>query len=65
MAYNISVDKEECIGCGACVAVCDNFELDDENIAVPKNPIIQEEELESNQSAVDACPKQCINIDEE
>ena len=26
---NITVDKEKCIGCGACTSVSDNFELKD------------------------------------
>jgi len=27
MAFKITIDKEKCIGCGACAAVCGNFEL--------------------------------------
>ena len=32
------VDKEKCIGCGACVGTCDNvFDFDDDNLAYVKN----------------------------
>ncbi|MGH9040303.1 MAG: ferredoxin [Acidimicrobiia bacterium] len=37
MGYNVKVDRELCIGAGACVAEApDAFKFDDENIAVPK-----------------------------
>lgn len=65
MTYNVSVIREECIGCAACVAVCDNFEMDDENISVVKKAKIEDDELESNQAGADACPKDCIKIEKE
>jgi ferredoxin len=63
MTHKISVIEEECIGCGACTAVSDNFELNDENIAMVKNPTVEDSDLESNKAAADACPKQCIKIE--
>jgi len=65
MTHKIIVDEPECIGCGACTAVCDNFELNDSNIAVAKNPTIDDSELQQNQDAVNACPKECIKIEKE
>ena len=33
-----SVDKEKCIGCGACVSVCpDGFEMDDDGKSIVKS----------------------------
>jgi ferredoxin len=63
MSYKITVDADECIGCGACTAVSENFEMNDENIAVPKQEIV--EDLGDNQSAADSCPKECIKIEEQ
>ncbi len=63
MTYKITVDAEECIGCGACTAVCDNFEMNDENIAVPKEASV--DELGDNQAAIDSCPKDCIKVEEQ
>jgi len=33
----VKIDREKCIGCGACVAICsDCFEMDDEYKAILK-----------------------------
>lgn len=33
----VKVNKDACIGCGACAAICDTvFELDDEGLSVAK-----------------------------
>jgi ferredoxin len=60
--FKISVDKQLCIGCGACVAQCDNFEMTtaDEPKAVAKKSEV--EEIGCNQEAVDICPVQAIII---
>lgn len=59
--YKIEVNKEECIGCGACTS-CDNFELDSDNKAKPKKEEV--EESGCNQEAADNCPVSCIKIKE-
>ncbi|MFH1848959.1 MAG: ferredoxin [archaeon] len=62
MAYRIEVDKEKCVGCGACVASCENFELGDEG----KSHAIKAEvdEIGCNQAAADACPVEAITVTE-
>jgi ferredoxin len=63
MAFKIEV-TEECIGCGACVAQCDNFDVvegeDDKRIAKPKEARVSE--IGCNQDAADVCPVQAIKI---
>lgn len=58
------VDREKCIGCGACTAVCPKvFDLDDDGIAIViANPVPPEEE-ESAQEAADGCPVEAISIE--
>ena len=56
----ISVDKEKCIGCGACVSVSDNFEIKDGK-AIVKNPGSKDK---SNKEAAEICPVKAIIIKE-
>ena len=60
--FKISVDKEKCIGCGACVAVCDNLEIKDDGKAHPKK--IEVEKDGCNKEASDTCPVQAIEVKE-
>jgi len=62
MKYKIIQKRAECIGCGACAAVCDNWEMSSDNKARAKKTTITEEELKSNKEAVDICPVKCIKI---
>lgn len=57
----VSVDKEKCIGCGACVAVCESvFEMKDGKSVVKagkknsKEPCVKE--------AAESCPVQAISV---
>ncbi|MBD3259287.1 ferredoxin [Candidatus Woesearchaeota archaeon] len=60
--YTIEFDKEACIGCGACVSMCeDNWEMDGMK-AKPKKTIVSEAELEDNKQAEEICPVKCIKI---
>ncbi|MEG2351169.1 MAG: ferredoxin [Bacilli bacterium] len=57
------VDKEACICCGACCAICEEvFEIsDDDGVAVAKNIVITDEDVK--QRAIDAtegCPTDAI-----
>lgn len=56
--------EKDCIGCGACVAVCpDNWEMADNDKAVAKSLTL--DEVGCNQEAADACPMDCITVKEE
>lgn len=65
-------EKQKCIGCGACVAICPDFwEMGDGGLAHLKgareNSETGNDELEisdavCNREAVDSCPVQIIKI---
>ncbi len=55
-------EREKCIGCGACTAACDNWEMADDGKSKPKKTEL--EEVGCNQAAADTCPVQCIKIEE-
>ena len=56
----IEFKKEDCIGCGACAAICpDNWVLKGDK-ASPKK--IELKEIGCNQDAADGCPVECIKI---
>ena len=56
----VLVDKEKCIGCGACTSVCDNFEMKDDGKAHANKSEVAE--IGCNQEAADACPVDAIII---
>lgn len=60
MAYKIEQVVEDCIGCGACAAVCDNWEMGSDGKSHPKATEV--EELGCNKEAADVCPVGCIHI---
>lgn len=71
--YKILQDRDNCIGCGACSAICPEFwEMDEEGLAHLKEStevdgqsereINTEEDRARNQEAVDACPVRVIRI---
>lgn len=60
--FIIKLDKEKCIGCGTCVAVCPaNFELKDDG----KAHLIKKEvdSLGCSQIAAETCPTEAIRVD--
>ncbi|MBR9692295.1 4Fe-4S binding protein [Candidatus Woesearchaeota archaeon] len=59
MTYKITIDKEKCLGCGACTQ-CDNFEIKDGKAYAKKSEV---EELGCNQEAVDICPADAIKVE--
>ena len=60
MSFKIIHDKEKCIGCGTCAAVCpDNWQM----VGAKSKPIKTEvEELGCNEAAAKQCPVQAIKI---
>jgi len=59
--YKIEVDAEKCIGCGACTAQCDNFEMNGDK-AAPKTAEV--EDIGCNKEGADVCPVDAIKITE-
>ena len=58
----IKVDKEKCIGCGACVALCGNiFEFKDGKAQAKKKEVSGDEE-KCAKNAADSCPVQAISV---
>ena len=59
-----NVDKDTCIGCGACPSICPEvFSMDDESISVPMEGEIAGDILESAKEAMDSCPVAAITIE--
>lgn len=62
---NVFVDKEKCIGCGACVGIADQiFEFGDDDLAQVKKNIdfenIDENLKEDVKDAIEGCPTSAI-----
>ena len=64
-------EREKCIGCGSCVALCPNFwEMGDDGKSVLKsskknnegNYEIEIDAVECNKDAAESCPVQIIHI---
>lgn len=61
----IKVNQEICIGCGACVSTCDNFEMVETSKGYKAK--VKEEDVEEigcNKDAMDSCPVDAIKINE-
>jgi len=68
----IVFERDKCIGCGSCGAVCPrNWELNEDGKSKlldsklnpeTKNHEKEIEKIECNQEAADSCPVQCIHI---
>ncbi|MHC1631742.1 MAG: 4Fe-4S binding protein [Methanotrichaceae archaeon] len=56
------VDRDECVGCGTCVEVCEQeaITLGDDEIAV-----VDPEKCTECGTCVDECPSEAIHIEEE
>jgi len=57
--YKIEFNRDECIGCGACAAVCDNWTMEGDK-AKPKK--VNLEEIGCNKDAEETCPVQAIKV---
>ena len=57
----LKVEKDICIGCGACQAICpDVFEIDDDGLAVSIVEEVNEEIMEDAIDAKEGCPVDAI-----
>ncbi|WP_195937952.1 ferredoxin [Romboutsia sp. 1001713B170131_170501_G6] len=58
------VDKDVCIGCGACAGICPEvFDMDNDGLAVAIEGEISEDLQESAQEACEGCPVSAITIE--
>ena len=58
----VKVDKDLCIGCGACQAlVPDVFEIGDDGLAEIKVAEVNDNLKEDTADAIDNCPTQAIS----
>ena len=57
------VDKDLCIGCGACASICEEvFEINDEGYAIAKDEKVTDDEIKENAvSAMEGCPTDAIS----
>lgn len=64
----VIVNKEACIGCGACAAICpDVFDLDDDGLSEvkEKQEHPKEDQEEDVRDAADSCPTGAIELEDE
>ena len=58
----IKIDKNKCIGCGACVALCEGaFEVVDGKASAKKSEV-KGEDAKCAKNAADSCPVQAISV---
>ncbi len=58
------INKNACIGCGSCAAICPEvFEIDDEGIAKVTVESINENQLNDATEASENCPTSAIEIE--
>ena len=56
---SITINKELCIGCGTCTALCpDSFKLGDDG----KAEVVNQGDVECAKNAAESCPVQAISI---
>lgn len=62
-SLKITVDRESCTGCSACVTEApETFELDENDVAVVKHP--PGDEIELILLAADACPTDAVCVED-
>lgn len=61
----VKVNRDSCIGCGACAAICDDvFEIDDEGLSTVKKEEVDDDKKQEVQDAADSCPTGAIEVEE-
>jgi ferredoxin len=58
------VDRSQCIGCGACAAICPQvFRTDDNGLAEVYVDVVPPEAEAAAQDAADGCPVEAIPLE--
>ena len=58
--------NENCIGCGSCIAMCEEvFEFNDNGFAEAKDKELNDEEKEMVNNIILMCPVEAISVEEE
>lgn len=58
---NYKVDKDKCIGCGACVSICPNvFDFNDDGFVFAKGDKIDDADINNAKDAFEGCPTDAI-----
>ncbi|MEA4901181.1 ferredoxin [Desulfitobacterium sp.] len=61
---NAAVDKDTCIGCGACPSICPEvFKMEDDGLAVAYVKPVPSDIEASAQEAADSCPVDAIHVE--
>ena len=61
----VKVNRDSCIGCGACAAICDDvFEIDDEGLSTLKKEVVEEDQKQEVLDAQDSCPTCALEVEE-
>ena len=62
----VKVNKDTCIGCGACQAICSLvFEYDDEGLMDVKTSNLNDEVKDDVIDAMEGCPVGAIEVEDE
>lgn len=57
----VKVNKDSCIGCGACAAICEDvFEIGDDGLSKVKVDTVPEDKKEAAVEAIESCPTAAI-----
>jgi ferredoxin len=57
----VKVNKEACIGCGACVSICPEvFSFNDEGYSEAVKDNVSDEHKEKVKEAIESCPTEAI-----
>lgn len=58
------VDKDTCIGCGACTGICPEiFDMDDDGLAIATTEEVSADLQDSANEAQESCPVSAITVE--
>ena len=61
----VKLNKDACIGCGACAAICEPcFTIDDTGVSELVKEEVTGEEVELVKDAIESCPTGAISLEE-